>query len=88
VSTFEAGRRAGEAREAVAGLIASLAIFVSLIGIVHRPARIIPVCVVLALVATRMTDRHRRLAAAAVVITALAWMVGMAVAVITTRPLY
>ena len=76
------------AREAVAGLLASAALFVSLIGIAYRPARVIPAAVVLALVAARMTERHSRLAGWAVGVAAASFVAGMAVAVLTRNPLF
>jgi hypothetical protein len=80
--------RADGAREAVAGLLATAAIFASLLGIAYRPARIVPFAIVLALVSARMTTRWSRLAAVAVAATVVCWVLGMAVAVLTERPLY
>lgn len=80
--------RPSDAREAVAGLMASAALFTSLFGIAYKPVRLIPVAVVLALIATRMTERHSRLAALAVGATIVCWTVGMTIAVVTERPLY
>jgi hypothetical protein len=74
--------------ETVAGFLASLALFVSLIGIAYRPVRLIPGAVIVALVAMGMGGRHQRLAAFAVAVTAIAWVVGMTIAVATGRPLY
>lgn len=74
--------------ETVAGFLASLALFVSLIGVVYRPVRLIPGAVIVALVAIGMGGRHQRLAAFAVAVTAIAWVVGMTIAVATGRPLY
>lgn len=77
-----------DAREAVAGLIASAALFTSLVGLAYKPARLVPVAVVMALVAARMTERHSRLAALAVAAGVVCWTVGMAIAVLTERALY
>lgn len=81
-----------EAREgpsdAIAGLLASLALFASLIGIAYRPVRVIPFAIVLALIATAMGGRHARLAAAALVAGGVCFIVGMAVAVITNNPIF
>lgn len=78
----------GGAAEAVAGLLASSAIFISLLALAYRPARITPVAIVLALVAARMTTTHRRLAAFAVGTAATCWFLGMTIAVITRNPLF
>jgi hypothetical protein len=74
--------------ETVAGFLAAAAIFVSLTGIVYRPLRLIPLAIVLALVATGIGGRVTRLATWAVGIAAASFAVGMAVAVITSHPLW
>jgi hypothetical protein len=86
VSTLES--RPSDAREAVAGLLAAAALATSLFGLAYKPARLIPVAAILALVATRMTERHTRLAAIAVAAAVVCWTVGMTIAVIAERPLY
>ncbi|MBA3347687.1 MAG: hypothetical protein H0T13_03915 [Actinobacteria bacterium] len=80
--------RPSDAREAVAGLMASAALFTSLFGVVYKPARLIPVAAVMAMVAARMTERHARLAALAVAAAVICWTVGMTIAVVTERALY
>ena len=77
-----------DAREAVAGLMASAAIFTSFIGLAYKPARLIPAAVLMAFVAARMTERHSRLAGLAVAASVVCWTVGMTIAVVTERPLY
>jgi hypothetical protein len=74
--------------ETVAGLLASLSIFFSLIGLAYRPARLIPAALLLALLAVAMGGRHSRLGALALGVGALCFVVGMAVAVITSNPIY
>ncbi len=74
--------------DAVAGLLASLSIFASLIGIAYRPARLIPIALLLALVAVALGGRHLRLPAFAVGIGGACFVIGMATAVITNHPLY
>ena len=76
------------AADTVAGLLASAAIFSSLLALAYRPARIAPVAIVLALVAARMTTTHRRLAGIAVGIATACWFLGMTIAVITRNPLF
>jgi hypothetical protein len=80
-------RRSGVA-ESLAGLFAALSIFVSLIGVAYRPARLIPAAILLALLATAIGGRSSRLAALAVGVGAVCFVVGMAVAVLTNHPLY
>ncbi|HWH06105.1 MAG TPA: hypothetical protein VNT23_06685 [Gaiellaceae bacterium] len=88
MSALERSSRPSEAREAVAGFLASASLFVSLLGIAYRPARVIPVAIVLMLVAAVMTERHTRLVGWALGIAVVAWMVGMTIVVATDRPLY
>jgi hypothetical protein len=81
-------REEHSARDAIAGLLASAAIFASVIGLAYRPARIIPFAVILALVAARMSIRWSRLAGFAVAVVVICWVLGMAIAVLTQNPLY
>jgi hypothetical protein len=74
--------------EAVAGLLAALSVFASLIGLAYRPGRLIPCALLLALLATAIGGRHARLASFAIAVGGVCFVVGMAVAVITDNPLY
>ena len=78
----------GGPAEAVAGFMAAAAIFVSLVGVVHRPARVLPAAMLVALVAAGIGGRHQRLAAFAVAVAAACFVAGMTVAVATDRPLF
>ena len=80
--------RRDSAVEAVAGLMASAALFTSVIALVYRPMRIAPAAVLIALVAAVMGGRHARLAGAAVAIGTICWTVGMAIAVLWEKPLF
>ncbi len=81
--------------DVIAGLLAVASVVLSCIAmgfglileIEARPARIIPVAVLLALVASRMSARVQSLALKAVLFAMLAWVVGMTLAVITEHPL-
>ena len=86
MSTYQ-GQREG-ASASIAGFLATLAIFVSLIGIAHRPARLIPPAIVVALIALAMGGRHQRLAVFALIVCGVAWLVGMTVAVSVNHPLF
>jgi hypothetical protein len=81
------GEREGAAG-AIGGLLAALALFTSLIGIAYRPARVIPFALALVLLAAAVGGRHARLAACALAVGGLCFVVGMAVAVITKNPIY
>jgi len=74
--------------ETVAGFLAAASIFVSLTGVAYRPLRLIPFAILLALVATGIGGRSERLATIAVAVGAASFAVGMAVAVITSHPLW
>jgi hypothetical protein len=74
--------------ETIAGLLAAIAIFVSLTGAVYRPLRLIPLAILLSLVALAIGGRHERLAGYAVMTGAVCFVVGMAAAVITSNPLW
>jgi hypothetical protein len=76
------------ASSAVAGFLAAIALFISVIGVVYRPVRLIPFAVVVALIALGMGGRHQRLAAFALAVAVVAWVVGMTVAVAVNHPLY
>jgi hypothetical protein len=80
-------QRSGAA-ESIAGLLASLSIFASVIGLAYRPGRLIPVALLLALLATAIGGRSRRLAAFAIGVGAVCFVLGMAIAVITDNPIY
>ena len=76
------------ATDAVAGILAALSIFASALGLVYRPARLLPFAVLLALVAGRMSARNDRLALFAVVAAVVCWTVGMTIAIVTENPIY
>ena len=76
------------AAETIAGFLAAAAIFVSLAGIAYRPLRLIPLAILLALIAVGIGGRASRLATWAVVVGAAAFAAGLAVAVITSNPLW
>jgi hypothetical protein len=75
--------------EGIAGFLAALAIFGGVIAVAQRPVTIGIGSLVVALVSAAMAGgRSQRLAAAAVAITASAWLLGMIVSVLTNRPLW
>jgi hypothetical protein len=74
--------------EAIAGLLAAVSIFASFIGLAYRPARLIPLAILLAILAAAIGGRHARLATFAVGVGAVCFVVGMAVAVVTNHPIF
>ncbi|HZG34282.1 MAG TPA: hypothetical protein VEY87_00395 [Gaiellaceae bacterium] len=77
-----------DAREGVAGFLAAAALFASVFGVAYRPARLVPVAIVLLLVAGVMSERHSRLVGWGLAIAIVCWMLGMTIAVVAERPLY
>jgi hypothetical protein len=88
------------AAETVAGFLAAVSIFVSLMGMLSidfslsglevnaRPLRVIPAALLLALVASAIGGRHVRLAAFAVGFGALCFALGLTFAVASSHPLW
>jgi hypothetical protein len=74
--------------EAIAGLLATLAIVASCLGLVYRPVRVIPFAILIALIAAAMGGRHERLAAYALVISAACFVAGTFFAIITNHPIF
>jgi hypothetical protein len=74
--------------DSIAGFLAALSIFTSLIGLVYHPVRLIPFAILLALVATAMGGSHARLAQLAVLTGGLCFIGGLAIAVITNNPIF
>jgi hypothetical protein len=72
----------------VAGFLCAFSFVLSGIALVQRPGLLAPAAIVLALVAVRMTEAHRTLAAAAVLVSGLAFFFGMIVSITTDHPLY
>jgi hypothetical protein len=67
----------------VAGFLCAFSFALSGIAIARNPALLATASIIVALVAARMTEAHRKLAAFAVGIAAASFVLGMAVAVIT-----
>ena len=76
------------ATQTLGGFLAAAGIFVSLAGVAYRPLRLVPIAIVLSLISVGIGGRSARLAMAAVFIGALCFAVGMAVAVVTSNPLW
>jgi hypothetical protein len=72
----------------VAGFLCAFSFAISGIALVRVPGLLAPAAIVVALVAARMADRYRTLAAVAVATAALAFFFGMLIAITTDSPLY
>jgi hypothetical protein len=74
--------------DVVAGFLCAFSFALSGLAVVHNPGLLAPVSIVVALVAVRMSDARRVLAAWALAIAGAAFFVGMIVAVATDTPLF
>ena len=72
----------------VAGFLCAFSFVLSAIALVQRPGLLAPAAIILALVAVRMTEAHRTLAAAAVLVSGLAFFFGMVIVITTDTPIY
>ena len=81
--------RRSSGAETAAGFLAAISLTASAIAIFYRPVRLAPFAILIALIAAALAnERHRRLAAAAVIVASAAWLIGMAFAVLTSNPIY
>jgi hypothetical protein len=74
--------------DAVAGFLAAVSIFGSCIALFYRPVRIIPFMMLLALIAAGMGSRNQRLAAIALAVSGVCFIVGTFFAIITNHPIF
>jgi hypothetical protein len=72
----------------VAGFLAAMAIFVSLIGLVWHPLRLILPAIIISMIAAGMAPKGNRLATAAVFIVTACFFAGLLISVVTQRPLW
>ena len=89
MSTAPIEERRSSGAETAAGFLAAISLTASAIAIFYRPVRLAPFAILIALIAAALAnERHRRLAAAAVIAASAAWLIGMAFAVLTSNPIY
>jgi hypothetical protein len=74
--------------DTVAGFLATISILASTLGLVYRPARIVPFAILIALIAARMSARNQALAGWAIAIGCVWWTLGMTIAVVAEKPLW
>ena len=95
MSTTEQRRSSFTQTDAVAGFLAAASVALSMLamglgfvlGLEAHPTRTAPIAVILAIVAGRMSARFEPMARKAMFVAAVAWVVGMTVAVLTEAPL-
>ncbi len=74
--------------EAVAGLLASIAIFVGALELVYRPFRLAPAALILVLIATVMSRAQPKLIPVAYAMIGICFVVGATLQILTHHPLY
>lgn len=74
--------------ETLAGFLAVLSIVAALLSLAYRPVRLDPFAIVLAFIAAGIGGRSARLAALAVAVASICFVLGMVIAIWAERPLY
>ena len=74
--------------EAVAGLLASIAIFVGALELFYRPFRLAPAALILVLIATVMSREQPKLIPVAYAMIGICFVVGATIQILTHHPLY
>ena len=75
--------------DVAAGLLAAISLTASTVAVVYRPVRLAPFAILIALIAVALAkERNTKLAAAALIAASLAWLAGMTIAVLFSRPIY
>jgi len=74
--------------DVIAGFLCAFALAIAGIATVRTPGLLAPVAILVALIAARMSEAHRKLAAWAVGLSTVAFVVGMVVAISTDSALY
>jgi ABC-type Mn2+/Zn2+ transport system permease subunit len=74
--------------DTIAGFLCAFSLALAGIAIVRDPGLLAPVAIVVALVAARMTESHRTLAAISVAVASCSFFLGMLVAIWTDNPIF
>ena len=74
--------------DTIAGFLCAFSLALSGIAVVRSPGLLAPAAIVVALVAARMTESHRMLAALSVAAAGFSFFLGMLVAVWTDNPIF
>ena len=74
--------------DTIAGLLATVSIFTSCVGLAYRPVRLIPFAILLALTAALMSRAATAARWPGHGVAVVCWTVGMSPAVVTANPLY
>jgi len=79
---------AGSSADRVAGFLCAFSLALSGVALARAPGLLAPAAILVALVAVRMTQAHRTLAAVAVAASVLALFFGMVIAIVTESALF
>jgi len=74
--------------EAVAGLLATIAIFLGGLELLYRPFRLAPAALILAIVATVMSREQPKVIPVAYAMIGVCFIVGATLQILTHHPLY
>ena len=74
--------------EAVAGLLATIAIFLGGLELFYRPFRLAPAALILAIIATVMSREQPRVIPVAYAMIGICFIVGATLQILTHHPLY
>jgi len=74
--------------EAVAGLLATIAIFLGALELVYRPFRLAPAALILVLIATVMSREQPRVIPVAYAMIGICFITGATLQILTHHPLY
>jgi hypothetical protein len=80
--------RSARPADLAAGFLATVSILGSGLALAYRPVRLIPFAMLLALIAAGMAQRDSRLPLLAILVGAVAFVVGLSIAVITKNPVF
>jgi uncharacterized membrane protein (DUF2068 family) len=72
----------------LSGLFAAMALFFSLLALAYHPLTVSVAAFGLGLVAVLMSSRHERLAGIALGVAGVCFVAGMAIAIVTEKPLW
>ena len=80
--------RSARPSELTAGILAAFSIVGSALALAYEPMKVIPFAVLLALIATGMAPPKSRLPLIAVAVSAVCFVAGFTIAVLTDSPLF
>ena len=74
--------------DSLSGLFAAMALFFSLVALAYHPLTVSVAAFLLGFISVIMSPRHEKLAGIALCVAGVCFVAGMAIAVLTERPLW